>query len=95
MELLQTKNKNKIVLCNAGEFYIAIGKDAILLSNILGLKLTCLKPEVCKVGFPITALEKYTDLIHEQKYSFIVYYFVSARRKGVLKNLKLVLYIRA
>ena len=61
MELLQIKHKNKIVLCNAGEFYIAIGKDAILLSNILNLKLTCLKPEVCKVGFPITALEKYTE----------------------------------
>lgn len=75
MELLQIKHKNKIVICNAGEFYIAIGKDAILLSNILNLKLTCLKPEVCKVGFPITALEKYTDLIYEQKYSFIVYYF--------------------
>ena len=75
MELLQKRNKGKIVLCNVGEFYIAIGKDAILLNELLDLKLTCLKPEICKVGFPITSLEKYTELIQSKKYSFIVYYF--------------------
>ena len=75
MELLQKRNKGKIVLCNVGEFYIAIGKDAIILNNLLGLKLTCLKPEVCKVGFPIASLEKYTELIQEKRYSYIVYYF--------------------
>ena len=62
-------------MCNVGEFCIAIGKDAILLNELLGLKLTCLRPEVCKVGFPITSLEKYTELIQSKKYSFIVYYF--------------------
>ena len=75
MELLQKKNKGKIVLCNVGEFYIAIGKDAIILNRLLGLKVTCFKPEVCKVGFPIASLEKYTELIQEKRYSYIVYYF--------------------
>ena len=75
MEKLQKINKGKIVLCNVGEFYIAIGKDAILLNHLLGLKLTCLKPEICKVGFPISSLEKYTELIQQKKYSYIVYYF--------------------
>lgn len=53
MELLQTKEKGRIVICNAGDFYVAIGKDAILLNKILGLKVSCFKTEVCKVGFPI------------------------------------------
>lgn len=75
MELLQIKNKGKIVFCNAGNFYVAIGKDAVLLHEILDLKVTCLKPEMCKVGFPIQSLEKYTDLIQEKGYSYIVYYF--------------------
>lgn len=75
IELLQIKNKGKIVLCNAGEFYIAIGKDAVLLNKLIDLKLTCLKTEVCKVGFPIKSLEKYTDLIQEKGYSYIVYFF--------------------
>ena len=65
MELLQTKEKGRIVICNAGDFYVAIGKDAILLNKILGLKVSCFKTEVCKVGFPIQSLEKYTELLIE------------------------------
>lgn len=75
MELLQIKNKGKIILCNAGNFYLAVGKDAILLNEIIGLKLGCLKPEICKVGFPIYVLEKYTEKIAEKGYSYVVYYF--------------------
>ena len=75
MELLQIKNKGKIILCNAGNFYLAVGKDAILLNEIIGLKLGCLKPEICKVGFPIDTLEKYTEKIAEKGYSYVVYYF--------------------
>ena len=75
MEFLQKKNEGKIVICNAGNFYVAIGKDAVLLNNLLELKVTCFKPETCKIGFPNASLEKYTDLIQEKGYSFIVYYF--------------------
>ena len=75
MELLQKNNQGKIVFCNAGNFYIAIGKDAVLLNNLLGLKVSCIKPEMCKVGFPINSLEKYTDLLVQKRYSYIVYYF--------------------
>ena len=75
MELLQQKNKGKIVFCNTGNFYIAIGKDAVLLNNLIDLKLSCLNQEICKVGFPINALEKYTELIAEKEYSYIVYFF--------------------
>ena len=74
MEILQEKNKGKII-CNTGSFYIAIGKDAILLNKIANLKLSCLKPEICKVGFPIQSLEKYIDIIQESRYSCIIYYF--------------------
>ena len=31
IEYLQVKNKGKIVFVNAGNFYIAMGKDAVLL----------------------------------------------------------------
>ncbi len=75
MELLQKKNQGKIIFCNTGNFYIVIGKDAVLLNNLLGLKVSCIKPEVCKVGFPINSLEKYTDLLIQKRYSYIVYYF--------------------
>ena len=42
MELLQIKNKGKIVFCNAGNFYIAIGKDAVLLKRTIGIAIKLL-----------------------------------------------------
>lgn len=42
VELLQIKEKGSIVLINAGTFYIARGKDAVLLHNILNLKVNCM-----------------------------------------------------
>ena len=45
------------------------------INNLIDLKLSCLKQEICKVGFPINALEKYTELIDEKEYSYIVYFF--------------------
>ena len=86
IELLQTKNKGVIILCNAGNFYLAVGKDAITLNEILDLKLSCFKPEVCNVGFPLIALEKYTNLIEEKDYSYIVYNF--NRNSGELQIVK-------
>ena len=56
MKLLQTKEKGKIVFCNIGNFYVAIGKDAVLLNELIDIKVSCFKEEVCKVGFPIISL---------------------------------------
>lgn len=73
LELLQEKDKGYIVLINSGAFYIATGRDAILLNHILELKLSCMKKEVCKVGFPKRALEKYKKLLKRNRYSYIIY----------------------
>ena len=86
MELIQEKNKGKIVLCNCGNFYIATGKDAIVLYESLNLQLSCFKPEICKVGFPITSLEKYTDMIQEKEYGYVVYYF--DKQKEILEKIR-------
>ncbi len=81
MEVLKEENKGRIVLCNNGSFYIAVGNDAITLNKELGLKLTCMRYGMCKVGFPIEALEKYVGLLIETKYSFIVYDFNSKKEE--------------
>lgn len=78
---LQIKDKGYIILANAGNFYIARGKDAVCLNEILGLKLSCLETEICKVGFPINSLEKYTKLIEKRDYSYIVYNYDNAFNK--------------
>lgn len=47
MEILQEKNKGKIVICNIGNFYVAIGADAILLNKTNKIKkITKTKDEV-------------------------------------------------
>ena len=73
VEILQQKDKEKIILVNSGSFYIARGKDAVLLHNILNLKVNCMEAEICKIGFPLNSLEKYTKIIEEEQYSYIVY----------------------
>lgn len=73
LALLQIKDKGYIILANAGNFYIARGKDALLLNEILGLKLSCLECEICKVGFPKNSLEKYMQKLEKKDYSYIVY----------------------
>ena len=75
MESMQYSLDGKILFVNAGAFYIARGKDAILVNKLIGLKLNCLGKEVCKVGFPINAVEKYSKLLEEKQYSFIIYKF--------------------
>lgn len=73
MEILQENNKGKIVLIKLGAFYIATGKDAVLLHKKLDLKCTCFTNNACKVGVPITSLDKYIEKLENLKLSYIVY----------------------
>lgn len=51
LEILQEKNGARIVLIKLGHFYIATGKDAVLLHNKFGLKCTCFKITYVKLEF--------------------------------------------
>lgn len=73
LEILQEKNKGKIVLIKLGTFYIATGRDALLLSVKLGLKCTCYKNNICKVGVPVSSIDKYIEKLNKIRYSYIIY----------------------
>lgn len=73
IEKLQTENEGSIILAKNGIFFVAIGKDALTLNDKLGLKLTCMKKELCKVGFLVKNVEKYIEKLEEIGYSFILY----------------------
>ena len=73
IEKLQEKNEGKIILIKSGIFFIAIGKDAVVLHDVLGLKTTCMKDRICKVGFPMRNVEKYIRLLNENDLYFIIY----------------------
>ena len=53
IENLQKLNPNKIIMIKTGAFFNSIGRDAIILEYILGLKRSCFAKGLCKVGFPV------------------------------------------
>ena len=73
LEILKEKEKGIIVFVKLGTFYVAVGEDAVLLHKKLELKCTCFKMNICKVGFPVVALEKYVQKLNETKYGYVIY----------------------
>ncbi len=75
MEKLQKSQENQgsIVMMKNGIFFVGVGKDAIILNNLLGLKLTCMKDGLCKVGFQTRSIEKYVNKLQETNKSFVIY----------------------
>ena len=64
-----SKEDNVLYLFKSGIFLLFIDKDAIIASDILGLKLTNLTNDVVKCGFPATSLEKYSRILSHCNYS--------------------------
>ena len=73
IEELKKENEDRILLARCGVFMIAIGKDAIFLSEKFGFKKTCFKKGVCRVGVPLTYTLKYLELLEHRGYSYVVY----------------------
>ena len=69
-EILKKKDPEKIYIFKVGIFYNIINEDARLVSNKIGLKLTDLGPNLIKCGFPISKLEKYTELLNNNNLKF-------------------------
>lgn len=86
IEELKNINEFKIILINAGAFYIAIEDDAVLLHRELGLKCTCFEKGTCKVGVPLNSLDKYLERIRELGYSYMVFWL--DREKQELKAIR-------
>lgn len=70
VENLQKQNPGKIILVKNGIFFVALGKDAIVLSEKIGLKRTCMKDNLCKVGFLVKSSEKYIKILENENLSF-------------------------
>lgn len=70
--ILKIQNPDKIYLFESGIFYIFIHDDAILMSNLLNLKLSNLNSVIYKCGFPINSAEKYFKILKEMNYDFSI-----------------------
>lgn len=67
------ENKWYLFWIRCGAFFVAIESSAIILSEELNLKRTCLKPGVCKVGFPVASLFDYVKKLENIGISFVIY----------------------
>ena len=85
IELLKLKHKGKILLVKTGAFYVATAEDAIFLHDTIGLKYTCFKNYVCKVGVPEKSLNKYIEEIDKLKVGYVVYDFIKEKSELQLK----------
>ena len=74
------ENKEKVLLARCGVFMVAIGKDAILLYKVLKLKVTCIKAGVCKAGIPVSYTLKYTNILEELGYGYVIYDYDSKNK---------------
>ena len=68
-----TRNNWKVVIVKCGAFFVAIGKDALMLNKILGFKVTCMRKNLCKVGISINSILKYSKILENKGYSFLLY----------------------
>ena len=90
LEILKEKDKGSVIFVKLGTFYIATEEDAVLMHKLLELKCTCFKMNVCKIGFPEVAFEKYVEKLNKTGYAYVIYKLDKgkaelievARRKG-------------
>lgn len=73
LKTIQQQNKGKIILIRNGVFFIAVGKDAVLMHQILNLKTICFKENICKCAIPVKNITKKIPLLIETGYSYIIY----------------------
>lgn len=77
IEFLQKENHDRIVMVKSGAFFNAIGKDAIILDRVLGLKKTCHARFLCKCGMPVSYvhdnMEKFKKRLKEKNISIVIY----------------------
>ena len=61
----------EVVLVKLGGFYKSYGKDAYILSNLLGYKVK-IEEEIVSVGFPVKSLNKVVATLENKKVSYII-----------------------
>ena len=81
LEGLKERDKEKLLIIGLGAFYIAVGEDAVLLHEKLGLKCTCFKDHICKIGIPRNSIGKYMKEIDKLRYGYILYDYDSKEKK--------------
>ena len=85
---LETKEENQgyIILIRCGAFFVSVGANAIILSEEVGLKTTCMVKGICKIGIPINSLYDYIKILEKLDYSFVIYNYSKDEMIAIVKT---------
>ena len=85
VEKLQNSEENKgfLILIRCGVFFVGIGKDAVILTEKLGVTNICFSEEICKSGIPVNKIDKILEEIIDKNISVAIYDY---NPKGVEKE---------
>lgn len=67
---LKNQDADTIYLFKSGIFYIILDEDAKKVSPLLDLKLTKLNDTIVKCGFPVSAYNKYFNILNQTTIKF-------------------------
>ena len=67
------ENKGYLILVRCGAFFVAIGANAVILSNEVGLNTICMVKGICKVGIPLNSIYDYIKRLEHLNKSFVIY----------------------
>lgn len=67
------ENKGYLILVRCGAFFVAIGANAVILSNEVGLNTICMVKGICKVGIPLNSIYDYIKRLEQLNKSFVIY----------------------
>ena len=75
VEKLQTDKENEgiLILIKCGVFFMGIGKDAVILTEKFGLNNACFANGVCKIGIPVSQINKMLQKIIDKNISVVIY----------------------
>ncbi len=65
---LKKENSDILYAFKSGVFYLFVDADAKIISPLLNLKLTKLNDTILKCGFPVSAQDKYFQLLNQIPY---------------------------
>ena len=84
IEILKVQYPEHIILVQNGLFYIAIGDDAIILSQEFELSKICFSKGVCKIGILESSIKEFEIELINKNYKYIIY----NTNKGKFKNIE-------
>lgn len=86
---LKNIEEDKACFVESGSFYVVLGYEAEVLSEIMELEKTCFGNKKCKVGFPVLSLRKYMNVMEKLKIPYVIYgYSKTKDDEGILAEYK-------